>query len=266
MKNLEGNLIKMHVELHEQVIYSLKLGNSMLEMNELLGKEIHLKFMNEINCTACGKKTNKSFGQGFCYQCFISAPEASDCVLRPELCKAHQGISRDMEWSQNHCLTEHYVYLAISSELKVGVTRANQIPTRWIDQGAWKAIKLASTPNRYLAGEIEVELKKFMNDKTNWQRMLQNKLALEVNLIEEKQKAWELLSEELQQYVIDDDTITKIKYPVIEYPQKVKSVSFDKIMEFSGILWGIKGQYLIFKDGHVFNVRTHSGYKVQLGF
>ena len=154
-------------------------------------KRFPFRFLDEINCISCGPRTNKSFGQGFCYRCFITVPETSECVLRPELCQAHLGISRDMEWSKNHCLTEHYVYLAISSELKVGITRASQIPTRWIDQGASKAIKLASTPNRYLAGKIEVELKKFMSDKTNWQRMLQNKTVENVNLIEEKQKAWE---------------------------------------------------------------------------
>lgn len=266
MNQFEGNLLKMSSELSELVIYSLKLGPDSIKINDLLGKEISLRFLNEIHCISCGSKISKVFGQGFCYRCFSSVPETSECVLRPELCQAHLGISRDMEWSKNHCLTDHYVYLAVSSELKVGVTRANQIPTRWIDQGASKAIKLASTPNRNLAGQIEVELKKFMSDKTNWQRMLQNKIAENVNLVEEKQKAWEHLDEELQQYVIDDDTITKINYPVINYPEKVKSISLEKSAEVHGHLWGIKGQYLIFKDGQVINLRSHSGYKILFAY
>jgi hypothetical protein len=262
MDSIEGNLLKMKSELSEHVKYQLPVGNNYLKMNELIGKNIILKYTGEINCISCGAKTTKSFAQGFCYKCMVSAPEVSECVLRPELCKAHLGISRDMKWSEGHCLTDHFVYLAISSDLKVGVTRSTQIPTRWIDQGAWKAIKLATTPNRYLAGQIEVELKNHMSDKTNWQKMLQNKLATDFDLIEEKQKAWEFLDEELKQYVIDDDLIIEIIYPVIEYPEKVKSLSFDKTPEISGTLWGIKGQYLIFKGGQVLNIRAHSGYKI----
>jgi hypothetical protein len=266
MKTLAVHLLKMKTWLSEQVVYELPVGESFINMNELIGKDIKLNFTGEIHCISCGAKTTKSFAQGYCYKCMISAPETSECVLRPELCQAHLGVSRDMDWSEDHCLTDHYVYLALSSGLKVGVTRAGQVPTRWIDQGAWKAIKLAMTPNRYLAGTIEVELKKHMSDKTNWQKMLQNILAKDLDLIEEKQKAWELLDGDLQQYVIDDDEITEINYPVIEYPEKVKSMSFDKTVEISGTLWGIKGQYLIFKDGQVLNVRTHSGYKISFTF
>jgi hypothetical protein len=264
MNIYEGNLLKMKSELSGKVIYQLPINDKYIKINDFIGKEIKFKFLSQINCVSCGAKTNKSFTQGYCYKCFISVPETSECILKPELCQAHHGISRDMKWSERHCLTNHFVYLAISSELKVGVTRETQIPTRWIDQGAWKAIILAMTPNRFLAGQIEVELKKYMSDKTNWQKMLQNKIDDHVDLLEEKQKAWELLDEELQQYVIDDDEITEIKYPVIEYPEKVKSINFNKIKEYNGILWGIKGQYLMFKDGHVLNIRAHSGYKIQL--
>ena len=70
---------------------------------------------------------------------------------------------------------------------------------------------------------------------------------------------------ELKDSDIDkDDTIHKFDYPVIEYPLKVKSVNFDKQNEIEGRLWGIKGQYLIFDDGRVFNVRRHNGYLVSL--
>jgi DNA-directed RNA polymerase subunit F len=266
MSVFEGNLLKMKTSLGDQLLYHLPLGEDLILMNEIIGKEIILTFTGQINCICCGVKTSKSFAQGYCYKCMVSSPEASECVLRPELCQAHLGISRDMKWSEGHCLQDHYVYLAVSSGLKVGITRSSQVPTRWIDQGAWKAIKLALTPNRYLAGCVEVELKKYMSDKTNWQKMLQNVLASDIDLVNEKQKAWELLDDELQQYVIDDDEITEINYPVLEYPQKVKSLNFDKIDKVKGKLMGIKGQYLIFDEGLVLNIRSHSGYRVKLEF
>jgi len=262
----QGNLLKMTTHLENLVQYQLPVGKDLVPMNQLIGQELSLRFTEEINCIHCGKITKKSFGQGFCYPCFISAPEASECVLNPELCRAHEGISRDMEWSEGHCLTDHYVYLAVSSGLKVGVTRSSQIPTRWIDQGATRAIKLALTPNRYLAGCIEMELKKHMSDKTSWQKMLKNEIDLESVLEDEKQKAWELLNVELQEYVIDDDEITEINYPVLNYPSKVKSMTFDTVKTYTGKLTGIKGQYLIFEDSTVLNIRRHSGYKVELQY
>jgi len=169
-----------------------------------------------------------------------------------------------MEWSQTHCLIDHYVYLAVSSGLKVGVTRHTQIPTRWIDQGAHKAVKLAKTPNRHLAGLIEVDLKQHLTDKTNWQQMLKGQVKREVDLVEEKARAAELLKHELQQYLIDDDAVTTIHYPLEPHPAKVKSLSFDKEDEYTGKLSGIKGQYLVFEDGKVFNVRKHNGYLAKL--
>lgn len=266
MSELKGNLSKMVSRLGSVVEYSLPIGNNMLELNNLIGTKLHLEYHGTINCIACGQKIKKSFAQGYCYKCFISVPETSECILRPELCQAHDGISRDMAWSENHCLTDHYVYLAISSGLKVGVTRATQIPTRWIDQGASKAIKLALTPNRFLSGKIEVELKNYFKDKTNWQRMLKNDIDTSINLEDAKQQAWEYLDDELQEYVIDDDTITEIIYPVEKYPTKVKSMTFDKTDIIDKTLTGIKGQYLIFENTYVLNIRRHTGYEITLKY
>lgn len=260
----EGTLIKMKTALHDVVHYTLQTGGEAIDMNAAIGREITLHFTGGIYCISCGAKTKKSFGQGFCYKCFITKPEADQCIVKPELCQAHLGISRDMEWSKDHCLQDHFVYLAVSSGLKVGVTRSTQIPTRWMDQGAWKAIKLARTPYRELAGQLEVALKKHMSDRTNWQRMLKNQLATDIDLLEEKKRARSLLPEDLRQYIIDDDTITEIAYPVEAYPKKVKSISFDKTADYTGKLQGIKGQYLLFEDGQVLNIRKHNGYKVEI--
>jgi len=260
----EGNLLKMGTRQNQRVDYYLNIGSEQVYMNDLIGRKVSLHYGHQINCIRCGRKTSKSFFQGYCYPCFVSAPETDACIVHPEKCQAHEGISRDMEWSKTHCLIDHYVYLAVSSGLKVGVTRYNQIPTRWIDQGAHQAIRLARTPNRYLAGLIEVELKQHLADKTNWQQMLKGMVKREVDLLEEKQKAMALLSENLQQYVSDVDDITTIQYPLDEHPVKVKSISFDKTSDYTGILSGIKGQYLIFADGQVFNVRKHNGYLAEL--
>ena len=262
--NYNGTLLKMDTRLENPVEYELPIGDELVLMNHLIGKYIIFKWDKEIYCVACGKKTNKSFAQGFCYPCFISAPETSECILRPELCEAHKGIARDMEWAENHCLQDHFVYLAISSGVKVGVTRSVQIPTRWIDQGAKKAIRLAKVPNRYIAGLIEVALKEHISDRTHWQRMLKNQIIEGVDLRDKKNEMLEFLTDNLKQYEYPNNETIEINYPVNEYPEKIKSLSFDKIDEIAGRLWGIKGQYLIFDDGTVLNIRKHTGYRVVL--
>lgn len=262
----QGILLKMQTDLRDEVEYMLTLGTEDIEINKLIGRMISFTYLDTIHCIRCGRKTSKSFAQGYCYPCFTTAPETSECVLRPELCRAHEGISRDMQWSEQHCLQDHIVYLALSSGIKVGVTRASQVPTRWIDQGAWKTIRLARTPNRYLAGRIEVALKAHMSDKTNWRHMLTNKLAENIDLVKEKEKAAGYLDQEFTRYVIPDDQITEINYPVTEYPDKVKGLGFDKTKFIKSVLMGIKGQYLIFEEGAVLNVRKHSGYLVAMDF
>ena len=253
----------MRTVLETPVAYSLNFGDEVVEMNPLIGNKINLSFTGEIFCISCGKLTKKSFAQGFCYSCFISAPEAAECIIRPELCRAHEGEGRDIEWEKANHLQEHFVYLAVSSGLKVGVTRSTQIPTRWIDQGASSAILLAQVPNRYLAGCIEVALKEYISDKTNWQKMLKNEVA-DVDLEEEKSRMEDLLPRDLQDYIADSDEITHIEYPVENFPLKIKSVSFDKEPEISGTLEGIKGQYLYLDFDRVLNIRKHTGYVINL--
>jgi Protein of unknown function (DUF2797) len=269
---LTGRILKMRSQLIEgdlrgtgQVVYHLPLENELIPMNELIGKRVSLKFENEVYCVNCDSKVNKSF-QGFCWNCFSTSPENAECILRPELCLAHEGKGRDIEWEKRHHLQEHFVYLALSSNIKVGVTRSTQVPTRWIDQGASSVIRLAKVPYRYLAGVIEVEMKKHFTDKTNWQKMLKGDIAEGVNLIEEKWKAEDYFAQELKPYYSEDDLITTINYPVIAYPQKVKSVDFEKQGLLAGTLIGIKGQYLIFEDNSVLNIRKHSGYVVCLEY
>ena len=267
MIKLEGNIRKMRVEYNATIQYSLALSGQFEPLNDHIGSNISLQWNGIINCVQCGNQTKKSFFQGFCYPCFIQAPESSECILKPELCQAHEGISRDMEWSKVHCLTNHFVYLSLTSGIKVGVTRYTQIPTRWIDQGAIKALKLAKTPNRYLAGAIEVKLKEFVSDRTSWQKMLKNDVDQSIRLIDYKIKLKQNLGDELSQYVLDEEIETLLNYPINQYPEKIKSINFDKVNEYEGKLTGIKGQYLYLDNQYVVNMRKYSGYyfKINIG-
>lgn len=260
-----GILHKMKVQLGNQVDYQLEL-EEMVRMNQLIGNELKLSWNGQIFCSACANITKKSFGDGFCYPCFVSAPEASPCIIRPELCRAHLGEGRDPEWEVRNHNVPHVVYLAASDIVKVGITRGEQVPTRWIDQGASAAIRLAETPNRYEAGILEVALKDFFADKTNWQRMLKNEIDEQIDLVDEKWNLHDQLPSNLTQYFSENDDVTEIRYPVLEFPTKVKSLSFDKTTAIQAKLMGIKGQYLIFEGGNVLNIRKHTGYKVVLEF
>ena len=259
----QGVLTKMQTEIGTPIQYYLVFEDSFLSMNQLLNKEI------EINCTGfqclnCSKK-KKIYRQGFCYDCFYSSPAVGDWIMRPELSTAHLGIAdRDLAYEEKVQLQPHIVYLALSTEIKVGVTRKTQVPTRWIDQGATRAIAIVEVPNRYLAGITEVALKNHYTDKTNWRKMLQD-TEIAFDLIAEKAKVESLLPIQVQEYfVTKSDDLFELNYPVVNYPAKIASLNLDKTPTFSGKLVGIKGQYLIFEDGTVFNVRGSEGYVVTI--
>lgn len=266
----QGELRKMNVELdnNDLVQYTMRFFNSVnkteqtLFLNDLLGKEISIEYEGVILCKSCGNRTKTSFNQGFCYPCFRSSPEAAECIIRPELCRAHLGEGRDIEWEERNHNQSHFVYLAATDVVKVGVTRATQIPTRWIDQGANEAIRLAETPNRYQAGVIEVALKSQFTDKTNWRKMLRNENDESIDLEEVKWELEELLPEDIAQYFSEDDEVTSISYPVLEFPVKIKSLNLDKVPSISGRLMGVKGQYLLLDEDRVINIRRHTSYEV----
>lgn len=262
--HVEGNLRKMATALADPVQYTLNLGDQAVAMNDLIGQSLKLSYSGRINCIVCGKEIKKAFGQGFCYPDFMNSPHNSECIIRPELCRGHEGIGRDPEWEEQHHVQPHVVYLALTSGVKVGVTREGNIPNRWMNQGAWQVIRLAETPYRQLAGEIEVFLKEYVTDKTNWRKMLQDVRAEDVDLVEEKNSLLDELPEDLGQYYAESDEILTFNYPVTEYPEKIKSLNFDKEPVVEGTLNGIRGQYLYFDGGRVLNIRKFSGYWVEL--
>lgn len=256
-------LSKMSTEVSDVVQYTFDFHDLKINLNDFLGKFIQLKWTGVILCRKCARTTKKSFGEGFCYPCFISAPEASPCILRPELCEAHLGKGRDLEYEEKNHNQPHFVYLAATDIVKVGVTRRTQIPTRWIDQGANRAIILAETPNRYQAGVIEVALKSIFADKTNWQNMLRNINDESIDLVEEKWKTEDILPSDLLEFMSADDGISEFHYPALSFPKTINSLSFEKTPIISGELTGIKGQYLIFDNQNVINIRRQTGYEIE---
>ena len=258
-----GNIRKMEAFPEKVIQYYLPLGEEKIFMNDLIGKQISLEYLGHIHCIKCGRETRKSFAQGYCYPCFSTAPETEECVLRPELCLAHEGVARDMEYAKKHCLSDQVVYLSLTSGIKVGVTRGSQVPTRWIDQGAIRALVFAQTPNRYSAGLLEVALKEYLADKTNWRKMLAGSDPGKVDLLREKRRLIPLVPAELSLYISEDIEQVELKYPVLEYPGKIKSLNFDKNALISGVLKGIKGQYLMLDQNRVINIRKFGGYQIR---
>ncbi len=246
--------------------YILKADQDFIKLHHLIGRQITIEFQNQKFCAHCGNQFADLFRMGFCRNCFFTAPEAGESIIRPELSRAHEGIEdRDLEYEKSYQLQKHVVYLANSGDLKVGVTRAAQKVNRWIDQGASQAIVFAETDNRFQAGQIEVAMKSYLGDKTPWQRMLKNDIP-EIDLLSEKHRLRDKLEGELAQFYSEDDHVQQINYPVQEYPLKVSSLNLDKEGKIEAVLKGVRGQYLIFEGAKVFNVRANTGYRISLSY
>ncbi len=248
----------------EVVEYNLDLNGANVALNSFVGEKISLTFTGDINCCNCGKQVKKSYNQGYCFPCTIKLAECDICIVRPELCHYDKGTCREPKWGEDHCLKPHVVYIANSSGLKVGITRRTQVPTRWMDQGATQALPMMEVTSRLQSGIIESTLKAYINDKTDWRKMLkggQNTYDLKLeskNLI--RQAAADL--EHLEFDILEDETYS-FTYPVKTYPEKVSSINIEKNPVIAQKLMGIKGQYLIFEKG-VINIRSHTGYQVEL--
>ena len=258
----QGVLTKMKTEFSVPVQYYMVFDSDFLQVNQLLGKTITLHF-DKYQCLNCGLD-KKIFRQGYCYDCFYDVPQAADWIIKPELSQAHLDIEeRDLDYEKRMQLQPHIVYLANSSEIKVGVTRKSQVPTRWIDQGAHEAMEIVEVPNRYLAGITEVALKAHVSDKTNWRKMLKNDIVDE-DLSSKRDALKEFIPTEALPYFVESNAETNIEFPVQKYPEKPKSLNLVKEGDYTGTLVGIKGQYLIFEDETVFNVRSNEGLVVTI--
>jgi hypothetical protein len=258
----QGVLTKMQTENGSPIQYYLVFESEFLHVNQLLDKRVAINFLKH-QCLNCHLE-KKIYRHGFCYDCFYKIPQAADWVIRPELSMAHLGKEdRDLAYEKKVQLQPHIVYLANSSNVKIGVTRKSQVITRWIDQGAHEAIEIVEVPNRYLAGITEVALKAHVSDKTNWRTMLKNEIKDE-DLILWRDNLKPFIPAEAAEYFINNNTETHLDFPVLQYPKKLLSLNLDKTPFYEGILKGIKGQYLLFEDGTVFNVRGSEGYVVAI--
>ena len=271
---IAGHLQKMRVELPEgtgaPVSYQLPLDTERLPLNAHLGKRLRLHYQGTIHCNHCGRKTNKSFNQGYCYPCFTKLAQCDSCIVSPEKCHYDQGTCREPEWGERHCMVDHIVYLANSSGVKVGITRQTQLPTRWIDQGAVQAMPIMRVATRQESGLVETLFKAHVKDRTDWRAMLKGGNEA-VDLAAERDNLFERCDADLRQLQerfglqalqpIADATPLDIHYPVLEYPKKVASFNLDKEPTIEGTLLGIKGQYLIFDTG-VINIRKYTAYQV----
>ena len=269
--SVSGHLAKMQVELDQQVQYFLPLDDHREPLNALLGKQIRLEYLGDIHCTHCGRRSKKSFSQGYCYPCFTKLPQCDTCIMSPEKCHYEQGTCRDPSWGEEFCFTDHYVYLANSSGVKVGITRGSQVPTRWIDQGATQAMPIFRVKSRYQAGLIEDCLREHVADRTHWQKMLKgNSDAVDLeeirdSIIAQSELGLSAIEQKFGLLAIQrlyHQQIVEINFPVLEFPEKVKSLNLDKQPVVEGVLQGIKGQYLILDTG-VINIRKFTAYNVQ---
>lgn len=267
-----GCLDKMRVTPDSPARYSLPLGSTLVPLNACIGKHLTLRHTGIIRCTHCERKTAKSFGQGYCFPCFKKLAQCDSCIVSPEKCHFHLGTCREPQWAEKHCHTDHIVYLANSSGIKVGITRASQIPTRWLDQGASQALPVARVADRYLSGLFEVACKKFVADKTDWRVLLRNDaapldlLACRDQLLQQIMPDIQALQAEygLQAItLLPDSDVQHFSYPVSRYPDKTSTFNFDKEPLVSGTLLGIKGQYLLFANGAL-NIRKFTAYEIEL--
>lgn len=268
---IAGQIKKMCATLGSPVEYTLPVNNELVGLNQYLGQHIKLSYLGNIQCSHCGKRTKKSYSQGFCYVCMTKLAQCDLCIMKPETCHYHLGTCREPEWGESHCFQDHYVYLANSSGLKVGITRHTQVPTRWIDQGATQALPVFKVKTRLQSGEIEMALKKYVADKTDWRKMLKGQSEAK-DLLFERDRLLQEAQLEINQVIaanddgqiqlLSDAKVVEIDYPVLEYPVKVSSLNFDKTPVIEGRLLGIKGQYLILDVG-VLNIRKFTSYNIQ---
>ena len=267
-----GIVRKMRSRLGQPVSYSARLSDNEIALNPLIDQQLKLIFSGGIYCIHCNRKTNKSFNQGYCYPCFQKLAQCDSCIIHPERRHLEQGTCREPAWGEKYCMQDHIVYLANSSGLKVGITRATQIPTRWIDQGATQALAIMRVRSRLQSGTLEMAFKQHVADKTNWRDMLKGK-PNELDMAGERERLLNLCEEDIRELaarfgffaisILKGIDPVSIDYPVKTYPEKITSLNFDKEPVVFGTLKGIKGQYLIFDSG-VINLRRFSGYEVEL--
>lgn len=266
-KQLTGYLRELDHSWHAPIRYEMVTEEGVLSLNDLIGTRIQVRFTGEKKCIACGRSVKKLYQNGYCFPCVTTLAECDLCIVKPHECHFHKGTCRDESFGQSHCMIPHYVYLAFSSDVKVGLTRKGREFRRWVDQGATAAVLLAETATRKQAGELEMALTAIMPDKTNWRKMLSvREMFGEIvdTLSQTRRTALEFLaSQQEPAEFMPDKEIHTFVYPRVDAEVVLKSLSLEKEPVLEGCLIGIKGQYLLFPHG-VFNVKKHAGLHVEI--
>ena len=267
-----GHLAKMKVEHALPVQYQLPLDDHLIDMTSLIGKVVRLEHSGDIHCQHCGRKTSKSFNQGYCFPCFKSLAQCDSCILSPEKCHYDAGTCREPDWADRHCMVDHIVYLANSSGPKVGITRESQVPTRWIDQGATQALPIFRVATRQQSGFVEDLLRQQVPDRTNWRKLLKGE-DVSIDLVALRDEifdhAWPEVVKLQNRFglqaieALEDAEMYEFEYPVERYLSKATTHNLDKNPRVEGRLQGIRGQYLLLDTGAI-NIRKYSAYQVQL--
>ncbi|NQD77158.1 DUF2797 domain-containing protein [Pseudomonas sp. CM27] len=266
-----GSLSKMTVSLQAPVVqYSFRLDDTQVPVNPLIGQRLRLEYLGAIHCSHCGKRTKTSFSQGYCYPCMTKLAQCDVCIMAPEKCHYDAGTCREPSWGEQFCMTDHVVYLANSSGIKVGITRATQLPTRWLDQGASQALPIMRVATRQQSGLVEDILRSQVPDRTNWRTLLKSDAEV-LDLPAIRDQIFDACADGLRELQgrfglqaiqpLADAEVVQMRYPVEAYPTKIVSHNLDKSPVVEGTLMGIKGQYLIFDTG-VINIRKYTAYQL----
>ncbi len=275
---ISGNLKKMltNVNNNNLASYTLPVGDKLLDMSPLIGSDVSVVFDGLINCIHCGRKTNKSFNQGYCFPCVKKLARCDTCIIKPELCHYSKGTCREPLWGEKNCLQDHFVYLANTGNIKVGITKFidQKHSSRWVDQGATQAIPILRVKERLISGLLEQAIAKHIGDKTNWRQMLKgvpeyrNLSDLKSDLLDRTAEDVKQIQNEYGIQSVSELSLqpVQIDYPVIEYPKKIQSVNLDKDLSFTAKILGIKGQYLLLSEERVINIRKYAGYNVNIHF
>ena len=266
-----GALHGLRITLAEPVDYALQLGESVVPLNPLLGSFVRIRFDSRIDCRYCGQTTRKSYGAGYCYPCFKALARCDLCVVSPVRCHYAAGTCREPAWGEAFCMQPHVVYVANSAGAKVGITKPENLPGRWLDQGATQACVVMRTQSRHQAGCVEAVLSRHTSDRTDWRALIARDappLDLRQLITQLRTAARAELAALASRFPgaldwVDAPMVQRFSYPVTSYTSPLRALSLVRRTELGGRLLGVKGQYLMFDSG-VFNVRKHSSYHVEI--
>jgi uncharacterized protein DUF2797 len=267
----EGALHGMRGELGAAVRYALEVGNVEVELEARLGAQLRIESLRRVTCRNCGTVTERRYGDGYCYRCFSTLARCDLCVVSPDRCHYAEGTCREPEWGETFCMRPHAVYLANSGGAKVGIARLDNVPGRFIDQGASAAMVVMTTATRQQAGFVEKAIARHLREQSDW-RAIAAQTPIEIDLealLKQLRRAAAAALEELDvrfphqlKWVAHPQRLD-FSYPTLGRVVRLEQLRLDPERALGGALIGVRGPYLLFEQG-LFNVRAHSGEHVRI--